>query len=50
VGTPYWTRDFANALTRRLPLCPDPTFVALLFSTLFALSEAVTASTFKKYL
>ena len=33
-----------------LPFSLHPTFVVLLFAVLFALSVAVTAGTFKKYL
>jgi len=32
-----------------LPFSLNPTFIVLPFATLFALSVAVTASTFKKY-
>ena len=33
-----------------LPFSPHPTFVVLPFATVFALTIAVTASTFNKYL
>jgi len=33
-----------------LPFSLHPTFIVLRFATLFALTLAVTASTFKKYL
>jgi hypothetical protein len=53
----YWAKRSAMPLLvlswvvyLALPFSLYPTFVMLPFATLFALSMAVTASTFKKYL
>ncbi len=47
----HWAKRSAMPLlVLRLPSSLHPTFIVLPFATLFALSVAVTASTFKKFL